>query len=209
MATSTVTAVELQELLASPHPPRLVDVRTPAEFETLHIDGSYNVPLDLLREHRNDIAGHLDQHVVLICRSGQRATQAEQALQGAGLTNVHFLDGGITGWEAQGFALNRGAQRWDLERQVRLVAGLIVAVSVLGSVFVPYLEWVAFAIGAGLTVAALTNTCAMGMLLARLPYNRRGVVCDAATIVDQLAPDRKGDAESAVAPTESPQGRNR
>lgn len=189
METATLAPAELQELLDSANPPRLIDVRTPAEFETLHIDGSYNVPLDLLREHRDDIAGHLDQQVVLICRSGQRAAQAEQALREAGLTNVHFLGGGITGWEAHGFALNRGAQRWDLERQVRLVAGLIVAVSVLASAFVPFLEWIAFAIGAGLTVAALTNTCAMGMLLARLPYNRRVVTCDAVTIVDQLAPD--------------------
>lgn len=29
-----------------------------------------------------------------------------------------------------------------------------------------------FEAGAGLTFAALSNTCAMGMLLAKLPYNR-------------------------------------
>jgi rhodanese-related sulfurtransferase len=186
MTNTTIDAAELQELLASANPPRLVDVRTPAEFETLHIDGAYNVPLDLLREHRDDIAGHLDQQVVLICRSGQRANEAEQTLRKAGLPNVHILAGGITAWAAHGFAVNRGAQRWDLERQVRLVAGLIVAVSILLSAFVPHVEWIGFAIGAGLTVAALTNTCAMGMLLARLPYNRAGATCDAATITGQL-----------------------
>ncbi|MCG5432647.1 rhodanese-like domain-containing protein [Mycobacterium sp. MYCO198283] len=186
MTNTTIDAAELQELLASANPPRLIDVRTPAEFETLHIDGAYNVPLDLLRKHRDDIAGHLDQQVVLICRSGQRANEAEQTLRKAGLPNVHILAGGITGWAAHGFAVNRGVQRWDLERQVRLAAGLIVAVSILLSAFVPYLEWIAFAIGAGLTVAALTNTCAMGMLLARLPHNRAGATCDAATITGQL-----------------------
>ncbi|MBI5341451.1 MAG: rhodanese-like domain-containing protein [Mycolicibacterium rufum] len=186
MTNTTIDATELQELLASANPPRLVDVRTPAEFETLHIDGAYNVPLDLLRGHRDDIAGHLDQQVVLICRSGQRASEAEQTLRTAGLPSVHILAGGITAWAAQGFAVNRGSQRWDLERQVRLVAGLIVAVSILLSVFVPHVEWIAFAIGAGLTVAALTNACAMGMLLARLPYNRAGATCDAATITGQL-----------------------
>ncbi|OBB57810.1 sulfurtransferase [Mycobacterium sp. 852013-51886_SCH5428379] len=175
MSTTTIDAATLQELLVSADPPRLIDVRTPAEFETLHIDGADSVPLDLLRKHGGDIAGHLDQQIVLICRSGQRATQAEQTLRQAGMANVRILDGGITAWEARGFAVNRGTQRWDLERQVRLVAGLIVAVSVLLSAFVPHLEWIAFAIGVGLTVAALTNTCAMGMLLARLPYNRAGV----------------------------------
>jgi len=38
--------------------------------------GAYNLPLDLLREHRDEIRAHLDDHVVLVCRSGQRAAQA-------------------------------------------------------------------------------------------------------------------------------------
>ncbi len=166
-------------------PPRVLDVRTPGEFDTVHMPGAYNVPLDLLREYRDEILSHLDQDVVLVCRSGQRAAQAEETLRRAGVANVHVLDGGITAWEANGFVVNRGAQRWDLERQVRLVAGLIVALSVLLSIVVPGAEWVAFAIGAGLAFAALTNTCAMGMLLARLPYNR-GARCDLSAVVSQL-----------------------
>lgn len=182
---ATIDSTELRDLLHSAAPPRVLDVRTPGEFQTAHIAGAYNVPLDLLREHRDEIIEHLDQDVVLVCRSGQRAAQAEQTLRTAGLVNVHILDGGITAWEANGFAVNRGAARWDLERQVRLVAGLIVLVSVLASIFVPGLKWLAAFIGAGLTFAALTNTCAMGMLLAKLPYNR-GPACDAQTIVAQL-----------------------
>lgn len=188
MPQATIDAAALNDQLSSANPPRLIDVRTPAEFETHHINGAYNVPLDLLREHRDEIAIHLDQRVVLICRSGQRAAQAEESLRKAGLRNVSILEGGISGWQAGGFAVNRGRQRWDFERQVRLIAGLIVALTVLASPFIPHLEWVAFAIGTGLTIAALTNTCAMGMLLARLPYNRAGASCDAATIVNQLAP---------------------
>ena len=182
---ATVDSSDLRERLNSSQSPRLIDVRTPGEFETVHIPGAYNVPLDLLREHRDEIVKHLDQDVVLICKSGQRAAQADETLRRAGLTNVHVLDGGMTAWEGNGFAVNRGTERWDLERQVRLVAGLIVAVSVLAGAFVPGVQWLAFAIGAGLTFAALTNTCAMGMLLARLPYNR-GASCDARSIVAQL-----------------------
>lgn len=166
-------------------PPRVLDVRTPGEFETAHIAGAYNVPLDLLREHREEIVKHLDDDVVLVCRSGQRAVQAEETLRNVGVTNVPILDGGITAWEAKGFAVNRGAQRWDLERQVRLVAGSIVLSTVLGSIAAPKLKWVAAAIGGGLTFASLTNTCAMGMALSKLPYNR-GATCDAQTIVSQL-----------------------
>jgi rhodanese-related sulfurtransferase len=182
---TTIDSQYLSELLGSPTPPRVLDVRTPGEFESAHIAGAYNVPLDLLREHRDEIIKHLDEDVVLVCRSGQRATQAEETLRTAGFTNVHILDGGIAAWEAKGFAVNRGAQRWDLERQVRLVAGSIVLGSVLGSIAAPKLKWVAGAIGGGLTFAALSNTCAMGMMLAKLPYNR-GAACDADTIVSQL-----------------------
>lgn len=182
---ATIDSADLQRLLASPNPPRVLDVRTPGEFETVHMPGSYNVPLDLLREHREEIMSHVDDDVVLVCRSGQRAAQAEETLRRAGLSNVHILDGGITAWQAGGLPVNRGAQKWDLERQVRLVAGLIVALSVLASILVPGAQWVAFAIGAGLTFAAISNTCAMGMLLARLPYNR-GATCDAQTVVSKL-----------------------
>jgi rhodanese-related sulfurtransferase len=181
----TVTAAELKDLLESGTRPRLLDVRTASEFETVHIPGAYNVPLDLLREHRREIATRLDEDVVLVCRSGQRATQADASLRGVGLAHVRVLDGGITDWEKTGFAVNRGAQRWALDRQVRLVAGSIVLSTVIGSRAVPRLKWLAAVIGGGLTVAALTNTCAMGMALARLPYNR-GPSCDPQTILAQL-----------------------
>ncbi|MCG7606139.1 sulfurtransferase [Mycolicibacterium sp. (ex Dasyatis americana)] len=180
-----IDAVELNQLKQAGTGPRLIDVRTPGEFETAHIPGAYNVPLDLLREHRDEIAQHLDEDVVLVCRSGQRATTAGQTLREAGLPNVSILDGGMTAWQDKGFAVRRGPQRWDLERQVRLVAGSIVLSSVLGSIASPKLKWVAAGIGAGLTTAALTNTCAMGMMLAKLPYNR-GASCDAQSVVEQL-----------------------
>jgi rhodanese-related sulfurtransferase len=189
-APAILNAADLRGLLDSANPPRILDVRTPGEFEGVHIAGAYNVPLDLLREHSDEIRTHLDDHVVLVCRSGQRATQAEQTLHDTGLTNVHILDGGMNSWEANGYSVKRGAQRWDLERQVRLVAGAIVALSVLASIFVPGFKWVAFFIGSGLVFAAVSNTCMMGMLLAKLPYNRGGATCDAQTIVAQLVDSR-------------------
>jgi rhodanese-related sulfurtransferase len=184
-AHATINSQHLSDRLGSAVPPRVLDVRTPGEFETAHIAGAYNVPLDLLREHRDEIVKHLDDDVVLVCRSGQRAAQAEETLRNVGLTNVDILDGGITAWQAKGFPVNRGTQRWDLERQVRLVAGSIVLSSILGSIAAPRLKWLAAGIGGGLAGAALTNTCAMGLALSKLPYNR-GATCDAQTIVSQL-----------------------
>lgn len=189
-APAVLNAAALRVMLASETPPRVLDVRTPGEFETAHIAGAYNVPLDLLREHRDEIRSHLDDHVVLVCQSGQRATQAEDALRAAGLANVHILDGGINAWETSGFAVERGATRWDLQRQVRFVAGTIVALSILASMAVPGMKWLAFVMGAGLSITAVTNTCLMGMILAKLPYNR-GPSCDARSVVAQLVEARR------------------
>ncbi|GFJ95449.1 sulfurtransferase [Phytohabitans rumicis] len=167
----------------------MLDVRTPAEFETAHIPGSYNVPLDLLKEHRAELGDHLDEDVVLVCRSGARAAQAGQALEQTGLPNLKVLTGGILAWQATNAPVNHGRPRWDLERQVRLAAGSIVLVSILASLVLPGAKWVAGFIGAGLTFAAVTNTCAMGMLLSKLPYNR-GANCDLDTVVAQLRNSR-------------------
>lgn len=182
-----IHTAQLLERIATPQAPRVLDVRSPAEFESLHIPGSYNVPLDTLREHGDELRSHLEEDVVLVCRSGARAEQAEQALAAAGMPNVHVLDGGIVAWEGSGGAVNRGRQRWDLERQVRFVAGSLVAASGLASMVVPQAKWLATAVGVGMTFAATTNTCAMGAALARLPFNRGGDSCDIDTVVAQLA----------------------
>ncbi|OII61240.1 sulfurtransferase [Streptomyces sp. CC53] len=175
----------LQKLIDDGRAPRLLDVRTSGEFQTGHIPGAYNVPLDTLREHRAELRAHLDEDVVLICRSGARAAQAEQVLAEAGLPNLRVLDGGMTAWEAAGAPVNRGPERWDMERQVRLIAGSVVLLTGLVGVFVPGAHLIGTAIGAGLTFAALSNTCAMGMLLAKLPYNR-GPRTDIRTVVASL-----------------------
>lgn len=165
--------------LADADPPRLLDVRSPAEFAASHIPGSVNLPLDTVLERRAELRRHLDAGgttVVLVCRSGQRAARAERALGPAG---VAVLTGGLAGWEAAEGPLVRGPVRrgpggWELERQVRFVAGSLVLVGLVGSPWVPGLQWFSGAIGAGLVVSAATGTCAMGSLLARAPWNRGG-----------------------------------
>ncbi|MCQ4205712.1 rhodanese-like domain-containing protein [Streptomyces longispororuber] len=183
--TASFTPTALQHLIDNGNTPRLLDVRTPGEFQTSHIPGAYNVPLDTLREHRAELRRHLDEDVVLICRSGARASQAEQALAEVGLPNLRVLDGGMMAWEAAGLPVNRGPQRWELERQVRLIAGSVVLVTGVVGFFVPGVHLIGTAIGAGLTFAALSNTCAMGMMLSKLPYNR-GPRTDIRTVVASL-----------------------
>ncbi|MFB7511655.1 rhodanese-like domain-containing protein [Streptomyces sp. NPDC056144] len=181
----SISPAVLLRLVQEGRAPRLLDVRTPGEFRTVHIAGSYNVPLHTLREHRAELRSHLDEEVVLVCRSGQRAREAEKALAEAGLPNLRVLEGGMTAWEAVSAPVERGAERWDMERQVRLVAGSIVLATGLVGVFVPGAHLIGTAVGAGLTYAALSNTCAMGVLLSKLPYNR-GPRTDVRTVIAEL-----------------------
>jgi rhodanese-related sulfurtransferase len=152
----------------------VVDVRTPGEFESVHLPSSRNRPLDQLDAHLDELRELLgDGHeVVLTCRSGARAHQAQQQLVAAGLPELPILEGGLLAWQADDGPVVQDVFRWDLERQVRFVAGLLVALSILVSLVLPSARFVAGFVGLGLVVASLTNTCTMGMLLSRLPYNR-------------------------------------
>jgi rhodanese-related sulfurtransferase len=176
----------LAELLSQRPDVRLLDVRTPAEYETAHIRGAYNVPLDRLAEHGAEIRASVTAPVVLICQSGQRARKAESALRAAGMPNLHVLEGGVAAWSGVGNPLVRGAERVSLERQVRMVAGAIVALGAFLALGVhPFFALIPAVIGSGLVFAGVSNTCMMGMLLARLPYNRPAT-CDVGAMVRAL-----------------------
>ena len=167
----------------------ILDVRSPAEFESAHIPGSFNLPLDRLPEYVRDLDGAVANPVVLVCRSGQRAQEAERGLQGANLPGLHVLEGGLSSWEAQGLPLKRGQQRWSMERQVRGVAGGIVLASLIGSLVFRPLAVVAAGVGGGLLFSAITDTCGMAKLLAKLPYNR-GASCDVSQVLREIGAER-------------------
>ena len=178
---------ELIRLLRDHPETRLLDVRTPGEFEAEHIAGAYNVPLDTLGEHGPEIRAAVAEMVVLVCRSGQRARKAEEALKDAGMTNLHVLDGGMSAWTAAGLPVRRGAPRMSLERQVRIAAGTLAATGgFLALLLNPLFAAIPALVGSGLVFAGVTDTCAMGMLLAKLPYNRPAS-CDVPAMVRALA----------------------
>lgn len=151
---------------------RILDVRTGGEFETAHIPGSYNVPLDTLVEHVDEFS-RLEHPIVLVCQSGGRAGQARQALSSAGKSSLLVLEGGMNSWIASEKDLARSDRsRWALDRQVRLAAGAVSIAAVLASFAVPWAVWLAAAVGVGLVYMAVTNTCPVSPMMARLPWNR-------------------------------------
>lgn len=172
-SVSTVDSATVLSWLSERENLVMIDVRSAAEFESMHIRGSYNVPLPLLSEHTNELAARLGTHVVLVCQSGVRAEQARQRLNSAGIDTAVVLEGGASAFAGAGGDVVRGRNRWDLERQVRFTAGSLVVAGLLGGRFLtPALRGVAGLIGTGLTVSAATNTCTMGKALSVMPWNR-------------------------------------
>lgn len=182
----TIDVTVLQAELSSNPDTLLVDVRTPGEFQSASIDGAVNLPLSQVDAHLRRIVRDAGGRMVLICQSGARAGQAATTLAGAGLSDVVVLDGGMNSWVAAGAPVRRAENaKWALERQVRLVAGGIVASSVTASVWFPKLRFLAGGVGAGLVFAAVTNSCAMGNMLMKLPYNQ-GATADVEKAMERL-----------------------
>lgn len=165
-----ITPTELKEKMTQGNV-KLLDVRSPIEFEEVHIEGSELMPLDRLDAER---IRSQDHDWVLICRSGKRAENAQQHLQSSGCKAFKVLDGGVSAWEQAGLPVKRGAKSVSLERQVRIAAGLLVLISViLGTWLHSAIYGLAAFVGAGLIFAGITDWCGMGMLLARAPWNQR------------------------------------
>jgi rhodanese-related sulfurtransferase len=153
-----------------------IDVRTPAEFAAVHASGARLVPFDQLDPAQLMATRQSpDEPIHLICQSGGRQAKAAQLLVEAGCANVVCVEGGTDAWIKAGMPVIRGGGKViSLERQVRIVAGAIVLIGVILG-FAVHRAFFGFAglVGAGLVFAGITDTCGMGMLLARMPWNRR------------------------------------
>jgi hypothetical protein len=91
-----------------------------------------------------------------------------------GFSDIHVIDGGMIAWSGANLPIIRGESKvWSLERQVRFAAGLLAVTGVvLGALISPYLYLLSAFVGGGLMFSALTDTCGMGMVLARMPWNK-------------------------------------
>ena len=168
---TAITPKELADRHAAGERIQLIDVRTPVEFAQVHVDFARNVPLDQLR--RESVPSSDREPVYVICRSGGRGRQACEKLESAGLNAVN-VEGGTTAWEAAGLPVTRsGAKVMSLERQVRIGAGSLVVIGVLlGALIHPAFYAISGLVGVGLVFAGVTDWCGMGMLLAKMPWNR-------------------------------------
>jgi len=170
----TISPQELNRLCEAGRVP-LIDVRTPVEFREVHAVPAQNVPLDkldpdaVMKEHQANAEGPL----YVICRSGSRAAKACDAFRAEGYENVVNVEGGTAAWDEAGLPVSRGKKTMSLERQVRIAAGSLVLLGAILGYFVhPYWIGVSAFVGAGLIFAGVTDTCGMGMMIARMPWNQ-------------------------------------
>jgi rhodanese-related sulfurtransferase len=171
-----IDAEAAHRALESKAPGQFVDVREVSEVDALRVEGAMNIPLSRLGE----LAARLDRGapVYLLCRSGSRAAEAAAKLGALGHRDVLVVRGGLEAWTAAGKPVVRGSSRvWSLERQVRFAAGFLVFAGVaLGAGVDPRWFLLSGFVSAGLMFSAVTDTCGMALVLARMPWNR-GTCC--------------------------------
>jgi len=80
----------------------LIDVRTPEEFNSGHIAGAINIPVQELSERLSEVPD--DKEIVVYCRSGNRSATASDILTNGGYEGVYDM-GGIIAWQQAGFPI--------------------------------------------------------------------------------------------------------
>jgi len=197
---ATISPTTLADLRRKGEKVTLIDVRTPAEFGEVHVDFAHNIPLDRLDPQAvTALAG--DGPVYFVCKSGGRSQKACEKMLAAGIQDVISVAGGTAACEAAGVPVVRGRKVMALERQVRIAAGTLVAVGAALAAFGPEapVDWrtigagLAGFVGCGLVFAGITDTCGMGMLIARMPWNqvtggagRSGTTCSRVVLLGIL-----------------------
>lgn len=175
MSIASISSQALAELCKSDRMIDLIDVRTQVEFQEVHVAAASNIPLEQLDPAVVMRARHgsKDEPLYMICRSGSRGQKACEKFQAAGFANVINVEGGTLACVEGGVPVVRGKKAISLERQVRIAAGLLVVIGAfLGWFAHPAFIALPALIGVGLVFSGVSDTCGMGMLLARMPWNR-------------------------------------
>jgi rhodanese-related sulfurtransferase len=171
-ATTALTPEQARARLAEL---TVIDVRTPGEYASGHLPGAHNIPLDDLDRALPTLKTAADRgNLLVVCASGARSAQAGHRLAEHGVTAA-TLTGGTSAWTQLGHDIHRPAgarTAWAMERQVRLAAGSLVLTGLAAGRRWKAARWLSAGIAGGLVFSALTDTCGMARVLAKLPHNQ-------------------------------------
>lgn len=178
MSAQSISPSDLQDHLIKQEiaSEQIVDVRTPIERQEVFVAGSRSIPLDSLEQSAEFLPE--GKTLYLMCRSGARALKAQEILKAQGHENSVIVSGGMQAWEKGALPVERGKAVMSLERQVRIAAGGFALLgAILGFLVHPAWHYLSGFVGAGLVFAGLTDTCAMGLAIARMPWNKASNSC--------------------------------
>jgi rhodanese-related sulfurtransferase len=172
----TITPAELNKLRESGAPFALLDVRTPAEHEKIHVPGVHLVPVDELDPEAlaaTDGFGK-DTTIYILCHSGPRAERAARKMEAKGFRDCVVVEGGTSAWAAAGLPVNQTDRKiLPINQQMQLVAGTMALAGTVLAFFVNP-AWVLLSafVGLGLIVAGATGFCPIAIVLAKMPWNQ-------------------------------------
>ena len=86
----------------------VIDVRENNEYADGHLPESPNIPFSQLETRLDDLAGHKESPLILVCQSGARSGDACKKLEKLGFAKTHNLSGGIAAWRTAGLPLKKG-----------------------------------------------------------------------------------------------------
>lgn len=183
---NTISAHDFVKLTYSGTQLAVLDVRSYAEFDNEKVTGSRALPLHELNSETIEpalkelAAENFDcKNVYLMCQSGKRAELAIEKLNATNGVNFIVVEGGMNAAKVAGLKPEKGSSNViSIERQVRITAGLLVVTGVvLGTAVNNQFYFLSGFVGLGLTFAGVTDTCAMGILLSRMPWNTKQTKC--------------------------------
>jgi len=150
----------------------LVDIRESDEFARSHVPGAMSQPLSAFESAHLTIDPGAD--VVFTCRTGMRTAGACDRLAARVEGEAFVLDGGLDAWAKAGLPVTQDRNApMEINRQVQITAGTLVLLGViLGFLVAPGWFGLSAFVGAGLTFAGLSGTCAMARLLMQMPWNK-------------------------------------
>lgn len=168
-----VLPADAKALIESDSQVKLLDVRSALEFSQVHIKNSINVPIDILSAKINDLS-QAGQAYIVLCRTGNRSPMAADILIQSGVHGVKVMQGGMTRWQKERLPVIKGEGGVSLERQVRLIAGSLVLFGIIMSWLAHWaFIFISIFVSCGLIYSGLSDNCLMGILLMKLPYNKK------------------------------------
>lgn len=102
---TSLNTKEAKEMIDSNSDIMLIDVRTRSEYDSGHLLGAKNIPLDQLDNRLGKLPRNKD--IIVYCQTGGRSIRAVRKLEVAGITRLYHMHDGLRGWEMAGFSIRK------------------------------------------------------------------------------------------------------